>query len=301
MTECPCQSSSPTEATSIENLEKVRELCSALHEVYLPNDVWQGVKAWHSTPDAVALHHSGFALALERGHLGRLTHPIHQYLLQDGAVAAGLRAQYREDLKERWMHHADHLRRHQHSRIYLGRITELQVAEWLSSQGWTITELEAFRDGSDITAVHACESETDFEIKMVGTTDVDFESSVQSLAGEPAYSRLSPHAPVNYLLFRTYEASVQLQRSDRRRAAVVVISDWYRFKLQLEGGWINWSAPQFIEQDEELLPKLRERNHAFTSGTVLRDALSQIDILYLLSQTGDFEYRLEKTLRYRSA
>lgn len=301
MTECPCQSPFPIEATSIESLEKVREVCSALREVYLPDDIWQDIKSWHSTPDAVALHHSVFALALERGHLKRLTSPIHQYLLQDGAVAPGLRAQYREDLKERWMHHADHLRRHQRCRIYLGRITELQIVEWLSSQGWTITELEAFREGSDATAIHPCEGQADFEIKMVGTEDMDFESTVQSLAGNPAYSRLSPYASVNYLLFITYKAAVQLQRSDRRRAAVVVISDWYRFKLQLDGGWVNWTAPQFIEQDEELLPKLREQNNAFASETVLRDALSQIDILYLLSQTGDFNYRLEKTLRYRSA
>ena len=143
MPECPCQSPASVEGTPIENLEKVRELCSALRHVYLPDDVWPDVKAWHSTPDPVALHHSVFALALERGHLARLTNPIHRYLLQDGAVAAGLRTQYREDLKERWMLHADHRRRHQLCRIYLGRITELQVAEWLESQGWTITELEA--------------------------------------------------------------------------------------------------------------------------------------------------------------
>lgn len=273
-TECPCQSPLLAEVTPIENLEKVREVCPALQQVYLPDDIWPAVKARHSTSDSVALHHSVLVLALDRGHLARLTNPIHRYLLQNDAVATGLRAQYKEDLKERWMLKANHLRRHQLSRIYLGRITELQVADWLGSQGWTITELEAFREGSDVTGVHPCEGETDVEIKMVGTEDADVESIVQSLAGQPAIRRKSPYAAVNYLLFRVYEAAMQLQRFGRRRAAAVVISDWDRFKIQLEGGWVNWTTPHFTEQDEELLPTLKARNQDLASKSALCDALN---------------------------
>lgn len=297
--ECPCQSPPMAEATPIEKLEKVREVCSVLRQVYLPDDVWPEVKAWHSTADSVALHHSVFALALEQGHLARLTNPIHHYLLQNGAAATSLRAQYKEDLKERWMLHADHLRRHQLCRIYLGRITELQIVEWLGSQGWTITELEAFREGSDATAVPPCEGETDVEIKMVGTEDADFESIVQSLAGQPSVRRQSPYAAVNYLLFRVYEAAVQLQRFGRRRAAVVVISDWDRFQIQLEGGWVNWRTPHFTEQDEELLPTLKARYPDLVSESALCDALNQIDALFLLKRASGYEYQLEKMLRYR--
>ena len=93
----------------------------------------------------------------------------------------------------------------------------------------------------------------------------------------PAGTWLSPVPAVNYLLFRAYEAAVQLQRSGLRRAAVVVVSDWDRFEMQLEGGWVDWTAPQFKEQDRELLPALRARYPNLASKTVLHDALSQIE------------------------
>ena len=301
MLDCRCRWPLMTAGELLDNLEKVRELCPALYQVCLPDDVWPDIKAWHATPDPVALHHSMFALALDRGHLARLTAPVHRYLLQSGAAATGLRAQYREDLKERWMLATDHLRRHRLSRIYLGRITELQIAEWLGSHSWTITGLEAFREGADVTAVHPSVGETDFEIKMVGTEDADFESIVQSLAGLPAGRWLSPYSSMNYLVFRAYEAAVQLQRSSHRRAAAVVLSDWERFEMQLTGGWVNWADPHFMEQDKELLPALQARYPDLVSKTAPRDALSQIDDLYLLRRANGYEYHLERTFRYRGA
>lgn len=59
-------------------------------------------------------------LALERGHLDRITSPVHRYLK---------------------------------SRIFRGRLTELQCAEWLEAQGWVIEGLEALRQGPDIEAI----------------------------------------------------------------------------------------------------------------------------------------------------
>src|SRR5262249_29149069 len=145
----------------------------------------------------------------------------------------------------------------QRCRIYLGRITELQIAERLTSDGWNVTELEAFREGSDVTAVQPRGVETDFEIKLVGTEDDDFKSIVESLAGRPAGRWLSPYSTLNYLLFRAYEAAVQLRRSGRGRCAVVVISDWERFAVQLDGDWVDWSSPGFMEQDTDLLPGIQ--------------------------------------------
>jgi hypothetical protein len=299
MMDCQCHAAVLDESRPlIEAFEEVRESCQALRLVCVPDDTWPAFKAWHLTQDTVALHHSVFVLALDRGHLARLTAPIHRYLIQNGEVLPSMRAQYREDLKERWMLDPDPLRRHQLCRIYLGRITELQVAEWLETQGWTVTGIEALREGPDVTARHSSEGECDFEIKMVGTEDADFESILQAIASEPAGRVLSPYQVVNYLLFRAYEAAIQLQRSGRRRAAVVVVSDWDRFKMQFEGGWVDWAAPQFMPQDGSFLPWLQAHYTEATTATGLRDALSQVNILYLLRRGNGYSYLLEGTFRY---
>ena len=196
------------------------------------------------------------------------------------------------------MQDPDPLRRHQLCRIYMGRITELQVAEWLESQGWAVSAIEALREGPDVTAHHASEGECDFEIKMVGTEDADFESILQAIAGEPAGRVFSPYSAVNYLLFRAYEASIQLQRSGRRRAAVVVVSDWDRLKMQLEGGWVDWAAPQFMQQDNAFLPWLQGRYPAAATAAGLAAALGSINILYLLRRGNGYSYELENTIRY---
>src|SRR5262245_38522873 len=113
MAPCACQISRIDEGQdAFAVLESVRAECPALREVFLPDDVWPEFKAWHAKPDEVALHCSMLVLALDRGHLERLTLPVHRYLLDGDRLRTDVRANYVKDLRERWMHYADHLERH---------------------------------------------------------------------------------------------------------------------------------------------------------------------------------------------
>lgn len=305
MADCDCYTAHVQDDESlIAALARVRSSCPALRDIYLPADIWAEYCAWHVTPDPVALHHSVLALALDRGYLARLTAPVHRFLVQANATAPGLRAQYTKDLKERWMLNPDPLRRHQLCRIYMGRITELQIAEWLEARGWTVSELEAFRKGPDITATHPEKGETDFEVKMVGTEDGDFQAIVQSLAGQPAGRDLSPYSAVNYLLFRAYEAAAQLRQSGRRRIAIVAVNSWARFQRQINNNWIDWKAPRFMTHDKESVAYIhnhRERYPGIDITDGLANTLAEIDLLWLLRRANGYDYYLERECVFRGA
>lgn len=204
---------------SISHLETIRTGCPALHSLFLPDETWEDFKAWHQELDHVASHRS-MLLALERGHLARLTGPIHRYLIQNGAPHPALRRQYAKSLREKWMFYEDLLERHRKSRSFTGLIVELLVAEWLETLGWTITGLEAFREGPDIEARTGSDAATAFEIKAIGTEDFDFEMMLRSLAQDASAGFVSPYAAMNYLLFRVYEAAKQLVRFNGSRIAV---------------------------------------------------------------------------------
>jgi hypothetical protein len=94
--------------------------------------------------------------------------------------------------------------------MFLGRLAELQFAEWLEELGWKIVGLEALRTGSDIEAETHDAVRGGFEVKLIGTEDTDFKLILQSLAGKIVADSVSPYAAVNYLLFRVYEAAKQL-------------------------------------------------------------------------------------------
>lgn len=290
---------SEDESESLEVLGTIRETCPTLRHIFLPDAIWRDFKAWHSTPDLVAAHRSMILLALERGHLKRLTSSIHRYLVDGAGVHPNVRDQYLKDLRERWMHYADPLERHHKSRIFMGRITELQVAEWLESRGWTITGLEALGGGPDIEARDPDGNVTAIEVKSIGTEDDDFKMILRSMAGEPAGGVVSPYSAINYLVFRIYEAAKQLSQFDLPRIALVVIGSgyWWRFKMQLEGGWIDWANAAFLDSGpawQEFIGKQEERYPQLETelGAVVRG----IHAVWILKRSSGYEYDLEMKL-----
>jgi hypothetical protein len=94
----------------INHLESVRAGCPALRHLFLPDEIWTEFKTWHQEPDEVAAHRSMLLLALDRGHLVRLTSPIHRYLIENGGPHPGLRRQYVKSLREKWMFHLNAIR-----------------------------------------------------------------------------------------------------------------------------------------------------------------------------------------------
>lgn len=243
----PCSCTKPFtggDEAPLERLAVIRSECPVLREVLLPDEAWPEFKTWHSQLDTIGFHRSMVLLALERGHLDRITSPIHRYLIDGGSLRPNVRHQYLKDLRERWMHCVDPIERHRKSRIFHSRLAELQCAEWLEAQGWVIEGLEALREGPDIEAASAEGAAAAFEVKLIGTEDVDFEMILRNIAGEAAGGPVSAYSGINYLLFRVYEAAKQLAGINSRRIAVVIVEDltWWRFELQLKNGGLTGPA-----------------------------------------------------------
>jgi len=300
-TPCSCKTvQAGDDVQSIDVLESIRNGCPALRSVFLPDDTWPDFKAWHAEPDSVAAHRSMLLLALERGHLARLTSPIYRYLVEGGGVRPCVRRQYVNDLRERWMHYPEPLERHQKSRIFTGRVTELQCAEWLEARGWVIAGLEASRMGPDIEARNASGALTAFEVKSIGSEDDDFEMILRSMAEGPSGGAVSAYSGINYLLFRVFEAAKQLAQFDGHRVAVAVIDDltWWRFERPLENHWIDWENPTFLGHDAAWGMFTKEQEGRYPNlKAELSSVVGGIDAAWILRRSYGYEYHLEHELR----
>jgi hypothetical protein len=235
---------------AINVLEEVRAECPALHSVFLPGDIWPDFKTQQQQLDRDAGHRSRLLLALEWGRLSRLTGSIHRYLIENGRLRSNVRQQYVRDLREKWMCYQDPLERHRKSKMFIGKVTELQCAEWMETLGWTIVDLEALREGPDIEATRTDSNVvTAFEVKSIGVDDEDFEIMMRSIVDGPLGGPICLYSPINYLLFRIYEAAKQLERFARPRIAIIVIDDstWWRFQMQLDRGWLDLINPSFFD------------------------------------------------------
>lgn len=80
---------------------RIRDECPALKQILVPDTLWPKFQKWNARPTDEARHWSVLLLALKRGHLERITSPIHKYLLASGLP---LRTQYSQDLRERATH-----------------------------------------------------------------------------------------------------------------------------------------------------------------------------------------------------
>jgi hypothetical protein len=302
---CTCLTAPPPNGERLLlALESIRKTCPALQSVFLPDDVWTDWKAWHTQLDPVAAHCSMLLLALERGHLARLTYPVHRYLLEDKRVKPSVRLQYLHDLRERWMFYPDPLERHRKSRIFTGRVTELHIAEWLEEHGWVLTGLEALRVGPDIEATNDSCGATAFEVKSIGTEDGDFEMVLRSLAGQRAGGVVSPYAAINYLLFRVYEAAKQLAQCDGVRVAIIVIhnGNWWRFKVQWEQHWINWTSPSFFKHDAASVQFIETQGKRYPGlNTELSAVVGGLESVWILKRSSGYTYHLEDEVKPGSA
>ena len=304
MENCNCSETKRSLAEeSLEAFGAVRSRCPALR-LFVPDDVWPDFQKWHHQADEVAHHRSVLLLALERGHLGRVTSAVHRYLITAGLPRLDVTQQYLNDLRERWMHYSDPIKRNQKFRIFFGRLVELQFAEWLESQRWTVCGLEALRDGPDVEAYTTSEGRAAFEVKFVGVENDDFALVLKSLAGQRAVGPVSPYAAANYLLFRAYEAAKQLQVSPYNRIAVLVVHGltWDRFDLQLRDGWIDWVRPSFFPGDRVWQGFLECQQRRYPNiAADLQPALADLNAIWILKMLSDYQYNREFEVRIRAA
>lgn len=288
-------------SNSIGEFTKLREKCPALRQVFLPDPIWQDFRKWSNRQDDAA-HRSILLLAFQRGQLGRITAPIHRFLVSSKGLHPNVRKQYISDLRERWMFDHDPAERNRLSRVFRGRTVELQFALWLESQSHKVIGLEATREGPDIETVSPGGAANAFEVKFIGLEDGDFSIFLKSRPGNPAGTSVSPYRAINYLLFRAYEAAAQLRTAKGSKTVVVVIDDvaWFRFDMQLTGNWIDWKNPGFVSQDTEwtqFLTKQQKRYPNLLSN--LGRTMQGIDSVKVFRQTSVFEFCLEYDLSTR--
>jgi hypothetical protein len=197
------------------------------------------------------------------------------------------------------MLYSDPIERHQKFRMFAGRLVELQFAEWLELQGWTVSGFEAVREGPDIEAYASDGRTTAFEVKFIGPEDGDFAMILKSLASQSTGGLVSPYDAANYLLFRVYEAAKQLERSDCDRIAVVVVDEptWLRFKSQLNHGWIDWPNPRFFSGHawEGFLARQRTRYPDLPDD--LQPTLQGLNAVWILKQSEGYLFHRECEMR----
>src|SRR5262245_54210064 len=200
--------------------------CPTLNLLLIP-DWAEFEKADRLLVETESTHRSMPLLAFERGYLSRLTGVIHKYLLDGDVVKSDVTADYRSALRERWQHGDEPLKRHQHSRGFLGKPMELFVAEHLENSGIAIVGLQAMgHDDADI--VGSRNGEILFvEVKFIGSEDATFSLIENDLAtGGITVLLQDPPAAHDYLISRLYEAAKQLEGKDGIRMAVAVIDDY---------------------------------------------------------------------------
>jgi hypothetical protein len=286
---------------ALEGFAKIRDNCPALSQVLVPDSIWPEFLEWHKKGDDEATHASVSFLAYVRGRISKVTDPIHQFLMNGGAIAQNARKQYLRDLREKWLLDPSYAERHRLSKIFRGRLVELQYAAWLESQGHAITGLEALRVGPDIEARSPDGAQTAYEIKFFGMEATDFQMFVESLKDEPAGGSISPYQAINYLIFRVYQAALQLASSSDQRVVVIVVDEtaWFRFSLQFDGKWIDWTDPAFIQLDDDFKKFLQTQAGGVPSSDDLRNAISQIDRVKVYKQNSAFEFLLKSDVRVR--
>ncbi len=189
----------------------------------------------------------------------------------------------------------DPSKRHKKMKILNGRIAELQVAEWLESEGWLITGLEAC-DATGRTVA--------FEAKFIGVNDDDFLQIVDSISGQSAGGGVSAYDPIDYLLIRVYEAAKQLRNTDRDRIALVIIDKlaWsIRFAVQLQDQWIDWGNPSFFFQHDfkEFLENKQPKHPEVFDTSELQSVLSELHEIWILTRSEKFQFDRKTSYNFR--
>jgi hypothetical protein len=183
------------------------------------------------------------------------------------------------------------MERHRRSKIFAGKLAELQCAEWLEiNQNWHITSLEALGGSTDIEgAPHSDTSNWVIEVKYIGTEDQDFVTLLEAIQGGHAVSSVSPYTACDFLLSRVYEAAVQMEdRSEPKLAILVVSSDTMaRFDMQLTNNWINWNSPSFFNNLDfhEHFDRLKSRYPRIEQD--LAEKVHSLDKVWILVRWND--------------
>jgi hypothetical protein len=295
MIDCACQKAfAKSEADLIAEFKALRESCPVLRTILIPDFIeWDHARTDLDRNNTD--HDSILFLAFKRRYLHRLTLPIHKYLLDGEAPRSDLTQQYKKDLQERWFIRPDPLKRHRNSKGYLGRLSELLVAEWAeNTENVRITGLEATGKDHDILTVSTDGSAGAIEVKFIGTMDSTFE---KMLAMKIFGGAVDVPTASDFLLTRIYEAAKQLADYQHRKTVVIVIDEmaWhYGFDAALSptfGFIADLRNPKLQSKDAVWLKYLRDQKYYPEINTDLSPT-----ILSLKERIHIFRLPVEETL-----
>jgi hypothetical protein len=257
---CPCQTcSSPPGDQAIAAFAKLRTVCPALNQVFIPDSLWPRYRAFLEQPPDGAHHMAGcFGAFHPLGQLPKLTLPVHRFLLEN-RNRRPVAASYLGALQEKWVLEPDHLSRHHALRQYLGKVTELLLAENLRNDGWHIDGLEAWGDQPDILAQNASGRPFAIEVKRIGELDETYAAIAGNCSDMIGYSSA---IAADYVLTRLYEATYQFGSDERCKVGCLVCFSigWLTLQKVFDKHiGIDWTCPALSGDEDEALRQIRAR------------------------------------------
>ena len=252
-----------------------------MHDIYLRH------RQFTSQHPNKANHCSVPYLAYRCRQLPRFTGPLHELTFENGRLRKCVTAQYVSDLKEKWIFQSDENSRFLSSRHYLSRLVELEVAQKLKIEQWTIEDLELKGGKFDIEAKANTENRAVFEVKYLAQREVVFELNMKS-CGTSAFAWLGVYSPIDYLIFRIYEAAKKLESVKSRRIAAIVLADYQlSFSIPLNEAWVDWKNPAFLRKDSEIEQFLAVQYDQILNLDVdLQDKISRLNEIRIFSING---------------
>ncbi len=296
---CPCSARDlpADEPEQVQAFYDLRINCPAL-KLMIPDQIVEDHRRFTAADPDKAHHASIPFLAYRRGHLGKLTECMHRFAISGNELRRDVTEQYKSDLRETWVLKAEEILRYRAARLFESRVAELQFAQWIESQRWTISNLELYGGQFDVEGIDPNGEETSFEIKFLAQREVLFECNMASFV-RPQAASLGVYSPVDYLLFRLYEAARQLVDTPKHRIAVAVITDYeISYEIPLSEGWIDWGNPVFLRRDPEIQGFLDGQYRGNPNLDVdVKAAIVDINEIWILRFKHGFELQLEHRIQ----
>lgn len=141
-----------------------------------------------------------------------------------------------------------------------------------------------------------------FEVKHIGQDETSFDLGVQALgANGVSVGSLPVYSPVDYMLYRVFEAARQLADARNRRVVVMILSNFdLYYERPIDEGWIDWKAPKFLRMDGDITQFLEaqySRNPSLDSD--LKMYISQLDEIWFFDNHEPFTIRRRKVLELK--
>lgn len=294
---CSVHAVSPQVSEQIAAFYRLRSACPALR-LTIPDELAESHFSFTKSESDAAYHCSVPFLAYRSGQLSDFTESLHRFALNGTELRKEVTAQYRSDLRETWVLEVDGISRFRKARNYLSRLAELDFARWLESRQWQISNLEMYGGQFDIEGLDNDHVAATFEVKFLAQREVLFELACASFA-EPTANWLGVYSPIDYLLFRLYEAARKLSDTRTKRIAVAIVSDYdVSYKVPLSEKWIDWKNPVFLKRDSEIqgfLSAQYSKNQNLDAE--LKTFISGLSEIWILRYKNPFELQLEHQIR----